>query len=113
MIGRQEGGQIEYLDPRFRPTQIVPDSRQRVLKQHDSDDYVSRGHFMLRACSLGLMLVNGVPRRGGGIRPPLNGTRILFPHRRLMDPGEQLVIEPGVMVRIQLPNDTVISICAT
>src|SRR5205807_2293126 len=95
VIGRQEGGEIEYLDPRCRPTRMVPVTGQPVLKQHESDLWVSRGHFMLRAASRGLLLVNGVPRRGGGLRPPLNGTRMLSPHHRDMEPREEFLIESG------------------
>src|SRR5438105_939503 len=97
VIGRQQGGEIEYLDPRFRPTRIVPATGQLILKQHASDDWVSRGHFMLRAGAQGLVLVNGVPRRGGGLRPPMNGTRMLAPHDRNMNAGEEFVIERGTM----------------
>jgi hypothetical protein len=112
VIGRQEGGQIEYLDPRFRPTQMVPDTEQVVQHGAERDRLVSRGHFMLRARRGGLVLVNGVPRRGGGLRPPLNGTIMLCPHYRYMSPGEEYLIEPGTTARIRLPNGTVISIQA-
>src|SRR5262245_15088110 len=48
VIGRQEGGELEYLDPRFAPTQIVPNTGQKVVKSYRDgpDIYVSRGHFM-------------------------------------------------------------------
>lgn len=51
-----------------------------------------------------MVLVNGVPRRGGGIRPPLNGTVMLSPDYRWMRAGEEFVIEPGTLARIRLPN---------
>jgi hypothetical protein len=46
VIGRQEGGEVPYLDSRFRPTQMVPDTRQSVLRRRGSgaDNYVSRFH---------------------------------------------------------------------
>src|SRR5437016_2676524 len=30
VIGRQEGGQIEYLDPQYQPTQLLPNTHQAV-----------------------------------------------------------------------------------
>jgi hypothetical protein len=115
VIGRQEGGQIEYLDPRFRPTQVVPQTGQPVVTQlgDGADRFVSRGHFTLGARAGGLVLLNGVPRRGGGVRPPKNGTVLLSPEHRYLAPGEEFVIAPGEMARIRLPNSTVISIHAT
>jgi hypothetical protein len=112
IIGRQEGGQIEYLDPRFVPTQVVPQSGQRVLAQggSGSDLYVSRGHFMLSGARGGTVFMNGVPRRGGGVRPPRNWTMLLHPEHRLLTPGEELWIGPGTMIRIFLPNETILSI---
>lgn len=114
VIGRQEGGENEYLDPRFIPTQMVPDTGQRVVSNTSSgpDRYVSRGHFTLRGAGHGIVLVNGVPRRGGGIRPPKNGTIMVWPTHRSMGPGEELLIETGDLARIRLPNGTVISIVA-
>ena len=110
VIGRQQGGRIEYLDERYQPTQLVPNSAQRVVGSHDkvADNRVSRGHFMLRDSPRGLELVNGVPRHGGGIRPPINGTKMLKPERRTMQDGEDFVIERGKSVTICLPNGTVI-----
>ena len=67
---------------------------------------------MLRGNTQGILLVNGVPRRGGGIRPPLNGTRLLEPAYRPLQGGEELLIEKGSSVKIHLPNDTVILINA-
>lgn len=114
VIGRQEGGENEYLDPRFSPTQMVPNTGQKVVAHAQSgpDLYVSRGHFTLRGAGHGIVLVNGVPRRGGGIRPPLNWTIMLSPDHRYMGPGEEVLIKPGNMVRIQLPNSTVVAIKA-
>jgi hypothetical protein len=115
VIGRHEPGQIAYLDPRFRPTCLAPQGKAPALTAHgdDSDRCVSRGHFMLRARREGIVLVNGVPRRGGGFRPPVNGTVMLAPDYRCMGPGEEFLIARGTMARIQLPNGTVISIQAT
>ena len=110
VIGRQEGGQIEYLDPRYQPTQMLPNSIRRVVTSLDRgrDACVSRGHFMLKRSLHGIVLVNGVPRRGGGIRPPLNGTEMLEPDCRSLGEGEEYVIESGASVKIRLPNETVI-----
>ncbi|MBM4071868.1 MAG: hypothetical protein FJ271_23525 [Planctomycetes bacterium] len=114
VIGRAEGGEVPYLDPRFTPTQIVPSTGQSVLTQGGTgtDLSVSRGHFMLRGVNFGLVLINGVPRRGGGIRPPINGTVRLAPQYRWMAPEEEFWIKPGKDVRIRLPNSTVIAIRA-
>ena len=64
VIGRQEGGQIEHLDPRYHPTQMLPNSNKRVVTSFDrgNDRCVSRGHFMLRGSVHGILFVNGVPR---------------------------------------------------
>jgi hypothetical protein len=110
VIGRQEGGQIEYLDPRYHPTQLLPNSTRRVVTSFSrgSDRFVSRGHFMLRGSVQGILFVNGVPRQDGGIRPPLNGTTMLAPANRLMGQGEEYLIERGTALKIRLPNGTVI-----
>ena len=83
IIGRQEGGEIEYLDPRYAPSPIVPGTGRTILQQDGTprDTYVSRGHFMLRSHATGILFTNGVPRRGGGIRPPRNWTQLLHPHQ--------------------------------
>lgn len=114
VIGRQQGGENEYLDPQFSPTRLVPGTGQSVLTNHGHgyDTAVSRGHFTLRGAGRGIILINGVPRRGGGIRPPVNGTIMIWPTHRRMGPGEEVWIEPGNMARIQLPNLTIISIKA-
>ena len=110
VIGRQEGGQIDYLDPRYHPTQMLPNSTRRVVTSFSrgSDRFVSRGHFMLRGSVQGILFVNGVPRRGGGIRPPMNGTKMLAPAKRRMGQGEEYIIEKGTAIKIRLPNGTVI-----
>src|SRR5262245_48466054 len=114
IIGRQEGGEIEYLDPAYRPTQVVPETGQSVVTEpgHGADTYVSRGHFMLRGSAGGILLVNGVPRRGGGIRPPLNGTWLVGPVRRSMEPGEEYLIEHGASIVLWLPNKCMVRISA-
>ena len=61
---------------------------------------------MLRGSAQGILFVNGVPRRGGGIRPPRNGTKMLAPANRPMDPGEEYMIEKGTAIKIRLPNGT-------
>jgi hypothetical protein len=58
------------------------------------------------------LLVNGVPRRGGGTRPPLNGTLLLGPIHRWLEPGEEYVIEAGESATIRLPNGAVLEIRA-
>jgi hypothetical protein len=110
IIGRQEGGQIEYLDPRYQPTQMLPNSSRRVVTSphRGIDTFVSRGHFMLKGSLHGILLVNGVPQRGSGIRPPMNGTVMLEPVCRSLDKGEEYMIERGASAKIRLPNETVI-----
>lgn len=114
VIGRQEGGQIEYLDPRYHPTQLLPNSTRRVVTSinRESDLYVSRGRLMLRGNAQGILFVNGVPKRGGGIRPPMNGTKMVAPAHRPMGQGEEYLIERGTAIKIKLPNGTVISLSA-
>jgi hypothetical protein len=63
---------------------------------------------MLRVSVAGILFVNGVPRPGGGIRPPLNGTRMLEPDYRPMGQGEEYLIEKGTAIKICLPNGTII-----
>lgn len=114
VIGRYEGQDIEYLDPAYRPTQILPGTGKNILHSdgHGSDNYVSRGHFMLRANAAGIILLNGVPRRGGGIRPPTNGTLLVAPEHRALAPGEEYLIASGTMIVIRLPNRTEVQIDA-
>lgn len=114
IIGRSQGGEIPYLDPSYTPTPIIPGTGKTILRHDGSDEdmYVSRGHFMLRAHPHGILLVNGVSRRGGGVRPPLNGTHLLAPHNRPLGPGEELLIEHGSQVSIRLPNETRLTIQA-
>ncbi len=113
IIGRQEGGQTEYLDPAYLPTRTLPGTSQKVVSNNSRDNYVSRGHFMLRGSSQGIVFVNGVPRRGGGIRPPRNWTQMLSPSRRLFEEGEEFLIEKAASLKIHLPNGAVIEIGAT
>jgi|SRR5579864_463247 len=112
IIGRQDGGETEYLDPNYRPTQIMPGTGQAVVSSNPEDTYVSRGHFMLRGSTQGIIFVNGVPKRGGGIRPPMNWTQMLSPSHRLFKEGEEFLIERGAFLQIHLPNGTVIMIGA-
>lgn len=108
IIGRANGGEVPYLDPRFVPSPIMPGTGKTILRHGGAqrDTYVSRAHFMLRGTVGGILLVNGVPRRGGGIRPPRNFTDLLEPQRQRLRAGEQLPIERGFGVRIELPNGT-------
>lgn len=114
VVGRQQGGEVPYLDPHYLPTRVVPDSGQTVLKGDgdERDRCVSRGHFMLRAGSEGVTLLNGVPQRGGGIRPPMNGTVLLEPEARSMEEGEEYLIPKGHAACFELPNGTRVSIRA-
>jgi hypothetical protein len=112
VIGRQEGRDLEYLDPAYRPTQVLPATGRSVLRGRQEDIFVSRGHFMLRAMAGGILFVNGVPRRGGGIRPPLNGTWLVDPESRPLGPAEEYPIERGEAVVIRLPNGSLIRIDA-
>jgi hypothetical protein len=115
IVGRQHGGETEYLDPRYKPTIFAPgSSTQTVLTgAHEKDNWVSRGHFMLRAHHRGILFVNGVPHRDGGIRPPVNFTMMLAPEHRLMHKGEEFLIEQGQRIKIALPNGSEIVIDAS
>jgi hypothetical protein len=108
VIGRQQGGEVPYLDPCYVSTPILPDSGRSVLTRagDGKDIRVSRGHFLLRGSPDGIVLLNGVPRRGGGIRPPLNGTWLLQPEYRRMKDGEEYLIQRGTSASIHLPNGT-------
>jgi hypothetical protein len=114
VVGRSNGGSPEYLDPAYRPTRIVPGTGQAVLHSGGcgTDICVSRAHFMLRGVRGGILFVNGVPRRGGGIRPPRNGTRLVAPEGRGLSPGEEYLIESGTAMVVRLPNGTEIRIDA-
>jgi hypothetical protein len=114
VVGRQDGRAPPYLDPAYRPTRIVPGTGQAVLHSGGcgTDIRVSRAHFMLRGVSRGILFVNGVPRQGGGIRPPLNGTRLVAPRGRGLSPGEEYLIESGTAMVVRLPNGTEIRIDA-
>ena len=114
VIGRQEGGEIEYLDPAYRPTQMMPGGEKPIVAsaRHGDDIRVSRGHFMLRGSVDGIVFINGVPRRGGGIRTPLNGTVMLAPQARQMTDAEEWLIPRGDSVRLQLPNHLIVCIAA-
>jgi hypothetical protein len=114
IVGRSDGRSPEYLDPAYQPTRIVPGTGQAVLHSegYGTDQYVSRAHFMLLGLPRGILFVNGVPRRGGGIRPPRNGTRLLAPAGRTLSPGEKYPIEPGTAMVVRLPNGTELRIDA-
>jgi hypothetical protein len=114
VVGRYHGRVPPYLDPAYRPTNIVPGTGQAVLHSggYGTDNCVSRAHFMLRGVSRGILFVNGVPRRGGGIRPPLHGTRLVAPEGRVLSPGEEYLIESGTAMVVRLPNGTELRIVA-
>jgi hypothetical protein len=112
IIGRSEGHAVHYLDPSYRPTRRIPGTGQNIMHSGGggSDLFVSRGHFMLRAIGRGVLLVNGVPRPGGGLRPPRNGTWLIVPEQRPMSDGEEYLIESGATVAVGLPNGSVVRI---
>jgi hypothetical protein len=114
VVGRYHGLVPPYLHPAYRPTRIVPGTGQAVLHSagYGTDIRVSRAHFMLLGVSRGILFVNGVPRRGGGIRPPLNGTRLVAPEGRVLSPGEEYLIESGTAMVVRLPNRTELRIDA-
>jgi hypothetical protein len=114
IVGRSDGWVPEYLDPAYQPTRIVPGTGQAVLHSGGcgTDNCVSRAHFMLVGVSRGILFVNGVPRRGGGIRPPLNGTCLVAPEGRFLSPGENYLIESGTTMVLRLPNGTELRIDA-
>ncbi len=114
VVGRCHGSLPPYLDPAYRPTSIVPGTGQAVLHSggYGTDVRVSRAHFMLVGASRGILFVNGVPRRGGGIRPPLNGTRLIAPEGRVLSPGEEYVIRSATAMVVRLPNRTELRIDA-
>jgi hypothetical protein len=114
IVGRSDGYEVPYLDTAYRATRVVPGSGQNVMRQDGQghDICVSRGHFMLRAHPGGVVFVNGVPRRGGGIRPPRNGTKLLAPTYRQLDPEEAYLIEHGQAAVFHLPNGAEIRIDA-
>jgi hypothetical protein len=114
VIGRLEGKTPPYLDPSYRSTRVVPGTGQSVVRSgsEEPDVWVSRAHFMLRGDACGIVLTNGVPHVGGGIRPPANGTWLWNASRRRMDPGEELLIEHGATATLSLPNGTVVRIWA-
>jgi hypothetical protein len=114
VIGRQDDGIPPYLDPAYQSTRLVPGSGQPVVQSSTEgrDTYVSRAHFMLRGNAQGILLTNGVPRAGGGIRPPTNWTYMREPQCRVMEPGEEFLIEHGAGVVLQLPNHNILRICA-
>src|SRR5881409_2876645 len=49
IVGRQNGGEVPYLDPAYVSTPIVPGTGKTILKKDGAgaDTYVSRGHFQL------------------------------------------------------------------
>jgi hypothetical protein len=114
VIGRAEGWAVPYLDPAYRPTRIVPGTGQSVVRSGNAlpDNQVSRGHFTLRGDPRGIVLTNGVPRVGGGIRPPVNGTWLQDAGWRLMQPGEEYLIAHQATAVLALPNGTVVQISA-
>jgi hypothetical protein len=113
VIGRQEGGPFEYLDPDYSPTRILPNTGRPVVRSHEGrDNWVSRGHFTLFGAAQGIRFLNGVPKAGGGVRPHTNWTWLLGPVHTLIDKGAELLIERGKSITIGLPNNTIVVIGA-
>lgn len=114
VVGRAEPHHhVPYLDPAYRATPLVPGSGRSVMLNGQRDIGVSRGHFTLRGAPGGaVVFTNGVPAVGGGVRPPTNGTWLLAPHRRQLDPGEELHIGPGEAVVVYLPNGCTLQLAA-
>lgn len=108
VIGRAEGSNVPYLDPAFRATTVMPDGE--TILRGNRDIYVSRGHFMLKGAGGAMLLVNGVPGHKGRIRPPINGTMLVQPEARPMEPAEEYLILRGESVQVELPNRARISI---
>jgi hypothetical protein len=108
VVGRQHGGEVPYLDQNYVPTDVVPEIGRSILTHGGDgpDRCVSRGHFLLKAVAGGVALINGVPSRQGGFRPPLNGTWLLAPVRRRLHDGEAYLIRQGESAQIELPNGT-------
>lgn len=115
VVGRSTGRTpVPYLDPAYRATTVLPDSDQTVLRGDEkSDIHVSRAHFTLRSAPDGAVrFTNGVPQAGGGIRPPTNGTWLMAPTFRQLEPGEEVLIPFGDSVSIQLPNHCILQLKA-
>ena len=106
VVGRSTGKHaVPYLDPAYRATPVVPDTGQTVLSgDAEHDNSVSRAHFTLRGAAGGVVFTNGVPRLGGGVRPPVNGTWLVAPAVRFLDDGEELLIPRGDSLTLRLPN---------
>lgn len=112
VIGRADGDRPPYLDPRYAPTTLMPGGGS-VMKGSRGDNKLSRAHFQLIHHPEGILLVNGVPAAGGGIRAPINGTELLSPENRAMHPGEGYLIKSGERAKVKLPNGTVLLIQAS
>ena len=113
IIGRPlpDGERPEYLDERYLVTPLVNTlaGPQTILSGKD-DDLISGGHLMLRYHPSGLVVVNAVPRKGGGLRAPTNATWVISPEHRKLMPKEFYLIEHGRTARIWLPNGTALLI---
>ncbi len=114
VVGRANACEVPYLDPKYIPTNVMPGSGQPVLNggRDGLDVCVSRGHFLLKAAAGGIVLVNGVPARGGGVRPPRNWTQLVQPAWRRLGPAEEYLIRNGEAASIRLPNGVTIRIRA-
>lgn len=114
IIGRQSEGRPEYLDESYHSTAIVPTTGQSILYHggDGEDAIVSRAHFMLQKYAGGVLFVNGVPRQGGGIRPPMNSTKLVQPAERFFEPAEEYFIQSSRAITIELPNQVRVKLTA-
>lgn len=110
IIGRSNGYPVPYLNPAYVASNLLPGTQQSILSGEVADRCVSRAHFMLRANPAGIVLINGVPHIGGGLRSPMNGTRLVEPEHRSLAPEEELLIARGTFVVLELPNYNVIRV---
>jgi hypothetical protein len=67
---------------------------------------------MLRGNARGIVLTTGVPKVGGGIRPPNNGTCMPPPVYRALEPGEVYLVEHNATATPNVPNRTTVKIRA-
>ena len=107
--GPIDGGQprSRTSTPRTVRRRSCPTVCESVLRGHDeSDNWVSRGAFHAPRCRRAAGSCSPKRRSAGraGLRLPLNGTKLLLPTVRWLDPGEEVLIGLGEAVAIRLPN---------
>lgn len=110
VLGRQNGGDVPYLQKGYRPSNTMPGTNAPITQ---SDETVSRAHFQLIARADGSIdFVNGVPGRDNQLRAPTNGTTLLAPENRSLNPGEIYNIAAGQAAKLKLGATTIILISA-